>query len=554
MLSEAKFKTLKSEINTCTREEIVWFKGYLSGLLEQSVSFSQTAVVEGVKVRPIIIYGTETGNSKKVASELLSFFRKNKIQAKSIDASQFAVDKIEKEDFIISIVSTQGEGELPGNAVGFFEQLSTNLPNLNKTRYAVLGLGDSSYPLFCKAGEDFDLLFERLGAQRALPLLKADTDYKELTNQWFDRLKDILQSVTHNSETPVKAIVEEAVSHKKLYQGVINQKVILNDKGSNKETYHIEISSDESISYEPGDAVGFYPRNDKQELRQIAGIFRVEERFLELQDKNIRGLSSRSLAKFSELLKTQVEEDRLDLLDLLKKYGGPDLHLLTLDEVLDLLHPIAPRLYSISSSADAHEGEVHITVGLDRFTSNGKQRKGLCSDFLSELPLKANVDFYIHKNKHFRLPAQDRDVIMIGPGTGIAPFRSFLAHRDATGTEGKNWLFFGEQHFVSDFYYQTEIQEWLATGVLTRLETAFSRDQKHKIYVQDRLRENADEIFNWLQSGAYLYICGQKNPMSTDVENTLLEIISSAQKIGIEEAKAYLESLELEGRYQKDVY
>ena len=555
MLSEAKFKTLKNEINSYSREEIVWFNGYLAGLLEQTGNFAQSAGTKEVKIRPTIIYGTETGNSKKVASQLLSVFKKNRIQAKSIDASQFPIEKIEKEDFVISIVSTQGEGDLPANAAGFFEKLNKNLPNLQNVRFAVLGLGDTSYPLFCKAGEDFDLLFEKLGARRVLPLQKADTDYTEVIGKWFDQLIDFLHKATQNVQTPVRVpVTEQVVSGKKAYQGIISQKIVLNDRGSNKETYHIEISSNEVISYEPGDAVGFYPKNQEEEMRLIASMFKANDRFLELQGRNIRGLSAKSVAKFGELLKITIAEERLDLLDLLKKYGTPGLSLLTFDEVLNLLHPIAPRLYSISSSADAHDGALHITVSLNRFTFGGKQKRGMCSDFLADLPVNEVVDFYIHKNQHFRLPEPDKDIIMIGPGTGIAPFRSFLAHRDVTGAEGQNWLFFGEQHFVSDFYYQTEVQEWLAVGLLTRLDTAFSRDQKHKIYVQDRLRENGRDVFNWIDNGAYLYVCGQKNPMSNDVENTLLEIISEGKKIGIDEAKAYLENLELEGRYKKDVY
>lgn len=552
MLSEAKFKTIKNEINTYSREEIVWFNGYLAGLLERTQNSAQPVPVRGVKLRPTIIYGTETGNSKKVATQLLSILKKNNVQAKAIDASQFSVDKIEKEEFIICIVSTQGDGDIPVNAVEFYEKLNKNFHKLENTKFAVLGLGDTSYPLFCKAAEDFDLLFEKLGAQRVLPLQKTDTDYSEVAEQWFGQLIFYLQNAVQASVS--NTVEVKQLTHKKNYQGSVTHKVVLNDRGSNKETYHIEISSEDAILYEPGDAVGFYPKNKEEELRIIASLFKSEDRYMDFQDKNIKGLSSKSILKFAELLKTTITEERLDLVDLLKKYGGPDLYLLTLDEVLKLLNPIAPRLYSISSSSEAHDGELHITVCLDRFISNGKNKKGMCSDYLSEFAVGDVLEFYIHKNQNFRLPEQDRDIIMIGPGTGIAPFRSFLAHRDATGAEGKNWLFFGEQHFVSDFYYQTEIQEWLSTGLLSKLDTAFSRDQKHKIYVQDRLKENQAELFSWLEGGAYLYICGQKSPMCSDVENTLLEIISAEKNIGLDEAKVYLEDLEIEGRYQKDVY
>lgn len=557
MLSETKLKTLKSEINSCSREELIWFKGYLAGLLEQSDNGSQTQapVIEQVKIRPSIIYGTETGNSKKLAFQLLSTLKKSKIQAKSTDVSQFSVEKLEKEDFIIIIISTQGDGDLPTNAVEFFEALKRKAPNLEKTKFAVFGLGDTSYPFFCKAAEDVDLLLEQLGAQRVLPIKKADVEYSDLAEQWFSQLQEVLQSAGQKpSTTSALSVIEPAVSSKRTLEGVISHKVVLNDRGSNKETYHIEIATNDSLNYEPGDAVGFYPTNNEGELREIAALFQAEERYFELQNKNIRGLSAKSILSFESYLKVSIEEDRIDLLDLLSKYGGSDLHLLSFEDLLNLLHPIVPRLYSISSSPEAHEEELHITVCLDQFNSNGKDKLGLCSNYLAELPLNTGIEFYIHKNQNFRLPAEDQNIIMIGPGTGIAPFRSFLAHRDATGAEGKNWLFFGEQHFVSDFYYQTEIQEWIATGVLSKLDTAFSRDQKHKIYVQDRLKENASEVFRWLEDGAYLYVCGQKSPMSIDVENTLVEIISLFQNKGEEEARDYLEKMELEGRYNKDVY
>jgi sulfite reductase (NADPH) flavoprotein alpha-component len=218
------------------------------------------------------------------------------------------------------------------------------------------------------------------------------------------------------------------------------------------------------------------------------------------------------------------------------------------------LHPIAPRLYSISSSSEAHEGQVHLTVNLNTFRVGDAIHYGLASQFLAEYPIGAEIEFYIHKNKHFRLPSDHTDIIMIGPGTGIAPFRSFLAERDVRGAEGKNWLFFGEQHFVQDFYYQTEIQEWLTTGVLTKLDTAFSRDQDRKIYVQDRIKEKATEFNIWLENGANLYICGQKNPMCHDVEQAIVEVIANERNISQEQAKQVLEALEEKGKYQKDVY
>jgi sulfite reductase (NADPH) flavoprotein alpha-component len=224
------------------------------------------------------------------------------------------------------------------------------------------------------------------------------------------------------------------------------------------------------------------------------------------------------------------------------------------EEVIGILDPITPRLYSIASSPEAHGGEVHITVSKDTFLVNNEKKHGLCSEFLSQIPENGELKFYVHKNNQFRLPAADKSVIMIGPGTGIAPFRSFIADRDATGASGKNWLFFGDQKFASDFLYQTEIQNWWQTGVLTKVNVAFSRDQKEKVYVQHKMRRHGSEFFEWLEEGAYVYVCGAKEPMSVDVENTILEIIELYGNRSREAAQQYLDHLKEEGRYLKDVY
>lgn len=551
MLAENKFEILKDLVRQYSREEIIWTNGYLAGLLAQNETRESKETIVPVSVKPTIIYGTETGNSKKLATQLQTVLKKNKIQSKVIDAFQYPVEKLEKEDFLIVIMSTQGEGDPPQNAVKFFDNISNSSANLSKTRFAVLGLGDSSYPLFCKAGEAIDEQVARLGAQRAVPFQKADVDFTPVAEKWFAEILESLQQATIG-KTDITSSIVAPVTHKKTYTGIVRHKVVLNDRGSNKETHHIEIETDEPVVYEPGDAIGFYPENTTTETLEIATLLQAASRSDELKTKNIRGLSKKSLEALSNLLGVSITETKADLLDILQKY--PIDAKVTFDAVITLLLPIAPRLYSIASAAEAHDGEIHIAVNRNVFTVDGISKSGLCSQFLADFPKEGSLSFYIHKNQNFRLPDPDKDIIMIGPGTGIAPFRSFLAHRDATGAEGKNWLFFGEQHFVSDFYYQTEIQEWLATGVLTRLDTAFSRDQKHKIYVQDRLKQKAKAVSEWLDNGAYLYICGQKEPMSTDVENTLLEIIATEKNISSAEAKTILENLESEGRYLKDVY
>lgn len=552
MLSETKLSLLQQLAQSASKEEIIWSKGYLSGFLDRVELLGGTTeinTISPVALKPLIIYGTETGNSKKVASNLLASFKKNKIQAKAIDVFQYDVAKFEKENLVLFVMSTQGEGEFPQNAVAFYEKLKASNANLSKVSFAVLGLGDSSYPLFSNAGILLDEVLAEKGAKRLLPLVKADVDFVETVALWEADLQKAFQNFGSNVTNEVKP-TNLPTSHKKNYLGKISHKVVLNDIGSNKETYHIEIESDDEIQYEPGDALGIVPKNKEEEIKAIANYFEEENHSI-LADKNVRGLSKKSLDAFSKLFEIEIIEDKANLLDVVQKYQPKKVKL---DDVVALLLPISPRLYSISSSSEAHDGQVHLTVSLNKFKVDDEVKTGLTSEFLADFTLEEQLEFYIHKNQNFRLLTEETDIIMIGPGTGIAPFRSFLAERDVTGAEGKNWLFFGEQHFVHDFYYQTEIQEWLTTGVLTKLDTAFSRDQERKIYVQDRIREKATEFNSWLENGASIYICGQKNPMSQDVEQAIVEVISKERNISENEAKQVLEELENQGKYQKDVY
>jgi len=565
MLSENKLKLLQQLAHNATKEEIIWAKGYLSGYLDANSGTGQQDV-QGIPatltVKPTIIYGTETGNSKKVASQLLTNFKRNKIQAKTADVFHYDIAKLEKETLSLFVMSTQGEGEFPQNAVAFYEKLKTSNANLSNLKYAVLGLGDTSYPLYCYAAELLDETLAKLGAQRILPLVKADVDYTDIVIGWQTSLSDYFaKSPTLGTDAQVKPA---DTSHKKNYAGVVSHKVVLNDKGANKETYHIEITANDVAYYEPGDALGVFAKNDEHSVQQILSYFKEDgNRLLTLKDttatlqqwlreRNIKGLSKRSINQIADLLQITYQSEKADLIDILNVVKIPVW--VSINNLIEILLPVAPRLYSISSSAEAHDGQVHVTVTLDTFKVNDILKTGLASNFLAHYPIGTAIDFYIHKNNNFRLPDNDTDIIMIGPGTGIAPFRSFISHRDATGANGKNWLFFGEQHFVLDFYYQTEIQEWITTGVLTKFDVAFSRDQQHKIYVQDRIRENAVAFNEWLQNGASLYICGQKHPMGTDVENTIIEVISATRGISIEQAKQVLSQLEEQGRYQKDVY
>lgn len=570
MLSSFKLKIVQDLISTSTKEELIWINGYLSGLLNQepaagTAPASQAAPSVG---KITIVYGTETGNSKKVATDFALKAKKNSINAKVVSLDQYRLNDLPKEEYLLAVISTQGEGEPPASAKKFYDHIHQNGFKLEKLKYGVLALGDTSYPLFCKAGEDVDTQLEKLGGKRFVPIQKCDVDYESEAEGWFSQVLNNLSaqngSASANGATVLSPAVPKKSSGKKIYRGTILTNILLNDTGSNKETHHIEIGADD-IEYLPGDSLGIIPENPEKVVEPIVELleidrhktfsFRNEEvtaHDLLKKKLNIFYLPERVVAKYAALVEQEIPSTKIGLLDLLRIY--PLKNKEQFQELIDILEPIAPRLYSISSSPEAHGGEVHITVARDKFYLNEEWKCGLCSDFLSTLTVDSEVEFYIHKNNQFRLPADDRDIIMIGPGTGIAPFRSFIAQRDAQGAGGKNWLFFGDQHFVTDFLYQTELQNWVETGVLTKLNVAFSRDQKEKVYVQHKMIKHGADLYNWLLSGASLYVCGAKDPMSADVEDTLMQIVQKFGNKTIEESIQFIEQLKDESRYLKDVY
>jgi sulfite reductase (NADPH) flavoprotein alpha-component len=572
MLSETKLNVLKQISGELSRDEAIWASGYLAGLAggtlltatlppQQAENTAQSAVK-----KITLAYGTETGNSKKLATALAGVIKKKGIQVKLADLSQYKPKDLPKEEFFFVIISTQGEGEPPALAKKFYDYIHENEMNLSKLKFGVLALGDSSYPQFCKTGEDVDCRFEILGARRIIPLKKCDIDYEQEASHWIELVFETVNKTSENNNN-IKSISAPKVSTgRKKYKGKVSTIINLNDITSEKETYHIEIETEEALVYQPGAALGIIPVNPKSAVDQIIALIgidpqkrietaKVADTVEELLHKhlNISYLLKSMVAQYARITGHSIPEVRLGLLDLLRIY--PVKNADEFEEVVRVLTAQAPRLYSISSSPEAHgDTEIHITVAKSEFFIDQQKHNGLCSGFLSEFTEGEEVEFYIQDSGHFKLPEPDKDIIMIGPGTGIAPFRSFLWERDALGAEGRNWLFFGDRNFVSDFLYQAELQDFLKTGSLTHLDLAFSRDTAGKIYVQHKLEQKAQEVFYWLEGGASVYVCGAKEPMSRDVEQTLLSIIQNEGKCTEEEALHYLEEMELSGRYAKDVY
>lgn len=557
-------KLVEEVLSTFTREELFWLNGYIAGKYSAPTKTETLKASKASVNKLTITYGTETGNSKKLASEFAAKAKKNGINAKLVSLDQYRLNDLPKEEFLLSIISTQGEGEPPAAAKKFYEHIHNNGFKLDKLKYGVLALGDTSYPLFCKAGEDVDQQLSKLGGERIIPLQRCDVDYENEAEGWFQQVLQKINSTNDESEVQAAPSIAKKSTGKKIYNGTILTNINLNDTGSNKQTHHIEIAAEE-LDYLPGDALGVIPENPASVVNQIVQFLNLDKHktyayrseeltAIELLTRklNIVYLPERVVAKYASLTSQDIPATKIGLLDLLRIYPLKDAN--HFEQLVEILEPIAPRLYSISSSPEAHSEEIHVTVARDQFLLNDEQKCGLCSDYLSTLREGTSLQFYIHRNNQFRLPDNDKDIIMVGPGTGIAPFRSFLAHRDAIGAQGRNWLFFGDQHFVTDFLYQTELQNWVGTGVLTNLNVAFSRDQKGKVYVQHKMIQHGQELYQWLTSGASIYVCGAKEPMSLDVENTLLQIVEEFGHKSTEEAIQLLEQLKDEGRYLKDVY
>ena len=571
MIDESRLKQLNEFFDSYSKEELIWINGYLSGIVTsgnqngsiQLKSHDKNTV--GIK-KITLVYGTETGNSKKIATQFATLAKKKALNLKLFALDQYRLQDLSKEECLFIVISTQGEGEPPAPARKFYDFIHSNELRLPDLKFGVLALGDSSYPLFCKTGEDVDTQLSKFGATRVLPLQKCDADFEEEAVQWFERVMNFLGKQPQTNLNLVSQPVGKKTNSKKYYNGTILANINLNDRGSNKQTFHIEIGTDEDIAYEPGDTIGIIPRNRQEVVKRIIEITGIDANQdvqtakatasvaeLLTQHLNICYLLTSTIKKYAAIIQQVIPDTRMDLVDLLRI--NPVKDSVQFEEVLKILTSISPRLYTVSSSPTAHgNSEVHITVARNQFHEEEEQKFGLCSEFLGDQPVGSTITFYVHKDKNFKLPAADKDVIMIGPGTGVAPFRSFLAERDATGATGRNWFFFGEQHFTTDFLYQTEIQNYVSTGVLTNIDLAFSRDQQEKVYVQHRMKQRSIELFSWIEKGASVFVSGTKDPMSIEVENTLLAIIEERGTKTADEAKQYLAQLKKEGRYEKDVY
>ncbi|MEK3971249.1 assimilatory sulfite reductase (NADPH) flavoprotein subunit [Bacillus sp. FSL M7-0558] len=598
--SQQQADLLNQLLPTLTDQQKIWLTGYLSA--QAALAGSETATTApspsaAVPAQPVskdvtVIYGSQTGNSEGLAKKTAQHLEEKGFQVTLSSMSDFKPNNLKKIHNLLLIVSTHGEGDPPDNALSFHEYVhGRRAPKLDHLSFSVLSLGDSSYEFFCQTGKEFDERFKELGGTRLTDRVDCDLDYDEPFSEW-------LQGVTSSlSEGEAAAFPQESAgesnqtaateySRTNPFYAEVLENINLNGRGSNKETRHLELSLEGSgLVYEPGDSLGIYPTNDPalvDELITTCGWkWNADEAVtvhkngdtLPLKEAltshfEITVLTKPLLQKLADLTKSEAlhalleegNEEKLkaylagrDLVDAARDFGPFEG---TAADFTAILRKIPARLYSIASSLKANEEEVHLTIGAVRYDAHGRERQGVCSILCAErLEPGDTLPVYIQHNQNFKLPENpDAPIIMVGPGTGIAPFRSFMQEREEIGASGKSWLFFGDQHFVTDFLYQTEWQKWLKDGVLTKMDVAFSRDSEEKVYVQHQMRKQSKELFEWLEQGAYVYVCGDEKHMAHDVHRTLLSIIQEEGAMSKEKAESYLANLQQQKRYQRDVY
>lgn len=558
---------------------------------------SEVQVVAPVSKKVTVLYGSQTGNAKGLAQQLSRRLEGEGFQVVTVSMVDLKPNKLKKIERLLLLVSTHGEGEPPDAAISFYEFLhSKRAPRLDGLEFSVLALGDTSYEFFCQTGKDFDQRLEELGGKRIVERADCDVDFDEAATEWMNQVLAALNT-GHGaaSDTTVHANMSQvtgdqasgnssAYSRTNPFKAEILENLNLNGRGSERETRHIELSLEGSgLQYQPGDCLAIYPENHPQLVQDILEAMGWSgEEFVTInkngEQKPLRDalLTHYEITVLTKPLLTQAaaltgnaqlqelvqpgHEAELksylngrDLLDLIQDFS---LKGHSSQEITSILRKIPPRQYSISSSPMAYPDEVHITVRTVSYESYGRARYGVCSTQLAQRAEVGNyLPVYIQQNDHFRLPDNpDTPIIMIGPGTGVAPFRAFLGEREETGATGKSWLFYGDQHFTTDFLYQIEWQRWLKDGVLTRMDVAFSRDTAEKVYVQHRMLEHSREVYEWLEEGAVIYVCGDEKRMAHDVHATLLQIIEREGGLNAEQAVEYLARMQQGKRYLRDIY
>ena len=561
-----------------------WMEGFITGLKHQSNSINNNIKEKNDSETLInILFGTQTGNSESVAEDLSNFALSNGFKTQINALDDIEMNNLSKMKNVAIITSTYGEGEMPDNAQLFWNALSSNTaPQLNNMNYSVLALGDTGYEEFCHAGKLLDTRLEQLGAKRIIKRIDCDVDFEDLAEKWINSVvpkfnPDKKLDVVNKDKT--ESIVK-SWSRKNPYEAIISYNTLLSGPNSNKEIIHYEIDlGDSGLKYEVGDSLSIIPRNKQLLVDQIIERLHTSKDFIpsghEIDIENLLKFKFEILTptkRLIEYVEKIAEDSELSLILEKKdskalddfKWGMDVLDFMNLnpkvdfivEKFLDLLKPLQHRTYSISSSINKYDNKVHLTISSVRWKNKKRDYNGVCSTYLADdCNENEKIKIFFTPNKSFRLPEdKDKDIIMIGPGTGIAPFRAFLQEREVTNSSGKNWLFFGDQTRDNDFIYEDELKDMLNKNILTKLDLAFSRDQKEKLYVQHKIYENKKEFFSWIENGSIIYICGDATKMAKDVEDIILKIISEEKNCSFNDSIDYLNKLKKEKRYLRDVY